>query len=449
MSSSSNEPLLDRIREQYAAFQSAHPQTRLYALIDSAAMPPRWRHSLLGVINELPRFSLYADTGLEDLSETGPFLIACPEPDGDGSLKVHRELLDLTARDYRLVSWLWSTHEVEPLVGHLQTLLHARLGATGDDVWFFFHQPAYLPVVYRSLSDEARRYMFGPCLAWWCVNHCNEMAELPGENLPLPAAWDALPIHEDVVGKLHQAGAPMQVHAWLQRVRPDVLDDEVHTNMQLQRLVPLVERAFRYGISGKVDQSVYAAYGLLYGERYDDHPALQAALAQFGMSKKGLIDIYEALGENVWKEVAVTARQRAAEAAKIAYQDELRERGYAWVRVWLVNDSQHPRSEVKLEPSDVNYVWETSLGSIDAGWTSVESGNEIASAQVPVPGRRVRVKWIQLGRECTRDAIVTGQLPRAKNEGLAIVTFARDSRVSISMHADQPDPAPVWWRLQQ
>jgi hypothetical protein len=292
MSLTPNDPLLDRFRDQYAAYKATHAQLRLYALIDLTAMSGDWQYSLSNIINAMPRVPLYGQTGLDDLSATGPFLIACPEPEGIEPLQVYRSLLSLTRRDSRFVSWLWATHEVEPLVGHLQTLLHAQLGPDGDDAWFFFHQPAYLPVLHRTLPEETRRYMFGPCLAWWCMDYCGALVELPGESLRIPKAWEALPVPEDVVDALHRAGAPAQVRAWLQRARPDVLDNTVHANEQLQQLAPFVEQAFAYGLTGKVDQGVYAAAGLLYGRQYDEHPALQAVLTQFRNGKKALIDAY-------------------------------------------------------------------------------------------------------------------------------------------------------------
>jgi hypothetical protein len=445
MSLVKNDVLLERFRDQYATLKAACPQVRLYALIDFAAMSASWRHHLSDILKVMPRFPLYGDTGLDDLSESGPFLIACPEPEGTEPLAVHRALLGLTRCDYRFVSWLWATHEVEPLVGHLQTLLHARLGPADEDAWFFFHQPAYLPVLHRTLPDETRRYMFGPCLAWWCLDPCGELVELAGENLPLPAEWDALPIPKEVVDALYRAGAPAQVRAWLQRARPDVLDSSSHANEQLVQLAQLIEQACGYGMTGKVDQGVYAAHGLLYGGQYDDHPALQAVLTQFRTGRTALIDAYAALGDGVWKEVEATAWQRAAEAAAQAHQAKLREYGYASIRVRLVNDSDHSNRKVELVAPADSYLSATSLGDIDAAGFE-ETQIDVASAKVPVPGTNITVKWIgPAGWECTKETVVTGELPRAEGQGLAIVTFARNYRVYVSMHAEEPKPPEQRW----
>jgi hypothetical protein len=342
------------------------------------------------------------------------------------------------------VSWLWATHEVEPLVGHLQTLLYAQLGPDGDDAWFFFHQPAYLPVLHRTLPEETRRYMFGPYLAWWCLDYCGALVELPGESLRIPKAWEALPVPEDVVDALHRAGAPAQVRAWLQRARPDVLDNTVHANEQLQQLAPFVEQAFAYGLTGKVDQGVYAAAGLLYGRQYDEHPALQAVLTQFRNGKTALIDAYTALGDDVWQQVAATAQQREAEAAVLAHQAKLKQYGYVSLRVKVVNDTEIRRRKMELAPSSNNYLSSTSLGEIDdRGFQPAEI--EIASAKVPIPGTRATVKWIGPMGTSSDEAVVTGEMPRAEGEGLAIVTFARNWRVYISMHAEEPKRAKRLW----
>jgi hypothetical protein len=67
MSLTQNDPLLDRFRDQYAAYKAVHPQLRLYALVDFAAMSGNWQSSLEDIIKTMPRVPLYGDTGLDDL----------------------------------------------------------------------------------------------------------------------------------------------------------------------------------------------------------------------------------------------------------------------------------------------------------------------------------------------------------------------------------------------
>jgi hypothetical protein len=446
MSLTKKDPVLDRFREQYTAYKAIHPHVQLYAMLDLSAMSGNWQYFLSDVIRAMPRVPLYRNTRLDDLAATGPFLIACPEPEGDEPLRVYRSLFGLARRDCRFVSWLWTTHEVEPLVDHLQTLLHARLEPDNEDAWFFFHQPAYLPVLHRTLPEETRSYMFGPCLAWWCLDYLGALVELPGENLRIPKAWEALPIPEDVVNALYQAGAPTQVRAWLQRARPEVLDDMVYANDQLQQVAPLVEQAFDYGLTGKIDQGVYVAAGLLYGRQYNDHPALQAVLSQFRSGKMALIDAYAALGESVWREVAATARQRAGETAVQAHQAKLRECRHAMLPVKVVNDTGIQRRKIELVTTDGLFTSRAgSLCDIDAAGFELPAEIKIASARVPVPGTAVTVKWIGPMGESSDEAIVTGDLPRAEGEGLAIVTFARNWRVYVSMHAEEPKPRVRQW----
>jgi hypothetical protein len=439
-----DDPLLDRFSAQYAAYRAVHSRAQLYALLDVAAMPANWQYFLSDTIRAMPRVPLYRNTGLDDLEATGPFLIVCPAPEGDEPLRAYHSLLGLARRDSRFVSWLWATHEVEPLVDHLQTLLHAKLGAAGEDAWFFFHQPSYLPVLHRTLPGNTRRYVFGPCLAWWCLDYRSELVELPGENLPIPEAWDALPVPDGTVDALHRAGAPVQARAWLQRARPDVFDHGAYANDQMGQVAPLVEQAFGYGLTEKIDQGVYVAAGLLYGQQYDDHPALQSVLAQFRSGKAALIDAYAALGDGVWNEVAATARQRAEEAAAEAHQAKLREYGHATMRVRIVNDTPLHKRKIEIESTDGYFATSASLGDIDPnGFEPTE--RVIATARMPIPGTRVTVKWIGPLGENSDDAMVAGELPRAEGEGLAIVTFARNWRVYVSMHADEPKPKVRQW----
>ncbi|CAB4048198.1 DUF4123 domain-containing protein [Paraburkholderia phenoliruptrix] len=439
-----DDPLLDRFRAQYAEYRATHPRMQLYALLDVASVSANRQRLLSDTIGAMPRIPLYGSTGLDDLAATGPFLIVCPAPEGDEPLRAYRSLLRLGRDDGRFVSWLWATHEVEPLIEHLQTLLHARLGTAGEDAWFFFHQPAYLPVLHRTLPEGTRRYLFGPCLAWWCLDYRSELVELAGENLPIPDAWEALPVPDEVVDALHRAGAPVQVRAWLQRVRPDVFDDRDYPNDQLQQVAPLVEQAFGYGVTEKTDQGVYVAAGLLYGPQYDDHPALQAALTQFRNGKTALIDAYMALGDDVWREVAATSRQRAAEAAAEAHQAKLREYGHATLRVKIINDTPIRKRTIEIESTRGHFSTSASLGDIDPhGFEPTE--RVIAAARMPIPGTRVTVKWIGPMGENSDDAMVAGELPRVEGEGLAIVKFARNWRVYVSMYAVEPKPEARLW----
>jgi hypothetical protein len=439
-----DDPLLVRFRDQYAAYQAVHPHARLHALLDPALMFGDRRYFLPDAIMAMPRVPLYGNTGLDDLAASGPFLIACPAPEGAEPVRAYQSLLQLARRDCRFVSWLWATHDVEPLVDHLQTLLHARLGAEGEDVWFFFHQPAYLAVLHRMLPEETRRYMFGPCLAWWCLDYHGEMVELPGENQPIPKAREALTVPDEVVNALHRAGAPIQVRAWLQRVRPEALDHTVHANQQLRQVALLVERALEYGLVDKIDQGVYVAAGLLYGRQYDDHPAVQARLAQYRCGRTTLIDVYAALGDDVWREVAATARQRAAEAAAQAHRAELCKYGHATMRVKIVNETTLHKRNIELVSTRGLFTTRASLGDIGAsGFKPAET--EVASARVPIPETHVTVKWIGQAGENLDEAVVIGALPGSEGEGLAIVTFARNWRVYVRMYAEEPKPNVRPW----
>jgi hypothetical protein len=440
MSYETTDSLLERFRSEYASLKAVHPQVRLYALIDFAAMSGIWQRQLSETLKAVRRFALYSDTGLDDLAETGPFLIACPEPEGVEPLALYNSLNSLTRSDHRFVSWIWTTHDIGPLIGHLQTLLYARLGPDDGDAWFFFHQPVYLLVLHHELPETSRRYMFGPCLAWWCLDPRGDLVELAGENLPLPAAWDAFPVSEEVMNALHRAGAPAQVRAWLKKSMP-VLLDQTSANVQLQQIAPLAERAFAYGITGKTDLAVYAAYGLRYGAEYDDHPELQGVLTRFRDARVPLIDAYIALGKGVWNEVQGTASRRVEEAAVRAHQEELRKYGYARMRVRVINNTEHRMRDVRLHIERGNVIQESALCNTLPGAVFSEVEMDVPHAAVPVPGTQAIVKWIgPAGWECNDEVVVTGELPRSKGTGLAIIKFARNHRVYITMLADEPKP---------
>jgi hypothetical protein len=436
-------PVVARFRAHHAELEALHPQVRLYALIDFSPMDDWLRRRTIKTLAPAITYPLYGDTGLDSLAETGPFLIPCPDFVGAEPLALHRSLIGLAMKDHRYVSWVWTVHDVEPFIEHLQSLLHARLAPDDEDAWFFFHQPAYLPVLHRELPVKTKDYMFGPCISWWCLDVGGDLMELDGGNLPLPTAWDALPVPEEVVNALHREGAAAQTRAWLKSAMPDLLVQQ-SANAELVQLVPLVNKAFGYGITDKVNLGVYSAFALRYGTEYDDHPALQDLLTRFRDTKLGLIDAYAALGDTVWREIQDTAKQRAEEAAALAYQAECQKRGYATVRVKLVNDLDSPIRKIEIHPPKSSYMGVTSLGDVRAAFHSAVTV-ELGMLKVPVPGTTVTVKWTSpIGYEFEREAVVTGELPRGDGMGVATVKLARNHYGYISMLAEEPKPKTFW-----
>lgn len=432
---------LARFRAQYTNLRAAHPQARLYALIDTSTVSHRDQLRLSDALKRVTRLALYSDTGLDDLTETGPFLLACPEPDGVASRTLYHSLNNLSVDDCRTVSWIWTIHPAAALIGHLQTLLHARLAPDDVDAWFFFHQTVYLPVLHGALPEATRRYMFGPVFAWWCRDPRGELVELAGENLPLPPAWDAFPVPKDVVSALDRAGAPAQVLAWLQKFDPSQLNGS-RASEQLQRVTSLVEKAMSYGIAEKVDLGVYAAYGLRYGAAYDEHPALQEVLTPFRKTKRALIDAYAALDEGVWPAAREIAIRRAGELATQAHQEKLRKQGCVQIRVRVLNCNQYRQRDICLhfECGGVSQV--SSLCGELQGTMHAPVEMDVPAVAMPLPGAQATVRWIAhyANWECAVEVEVTGELPKARDTGLAIVKFGPGRGVSITLHAEDPKP---------
>ncbi len=152
-----------------------------------------------------------------------------------------------------------------------------------------------------------------------------------------------------------------------------------------------------------------------------------------------MIDAYVALGSGVWHEVREAARQRAVAAAVQAHQDELRECGYTKVRTRIVNRTEPRISKLRIVVESGNVEFEFALANAVPGRVFSDTELDIGSVTMPIPGTRVAVKWTGLdGWAGSEDAVVTGELPRAEGEGLAIVQFARNYRVYVHMYAEEP-----------
>jgi hypothetical protein len=280
--------------------------------------------------------------------------------------------------------------------------------------------------------------VFGPCIAWWCLDAHGQLLELAGENMALPPAWEALPIPTDVVDSLYREGAPAQTRAWLKTSMPYLFESN-SPNVQFAQLIPTVNKAFGYGINDKVNLGVFAAFALRYGIGYDVHPALQNVLARFRDAKPTLIDAYAALSPDVWAEVQSTTKQRTQETAALAYQAMCRESGYAWMKVRLINEHDTQQKNVQLVPPEQSFRGPTNLGDISAGIYQ-PTRVDIPRVSVPVPGTKVTMKSIApSGWEYVCDTVVDGELPQSEYEGFVVITFARNHHVYITMHAEEPN----------
>jgi hypothetical protein len=421
------------------ALQVEHPRARLYAFIDPGflALPD----SIEELLKEVERYPLYAGSGLNSLTQSGPYVIACPlsldERIGRyaGAANLIRSLWALARTDNRLVSWVWSTHDIESLIEHWQTLLHAKIGPDEEDAWFHFYMPSYLPVLHRALPDETRHYMFGPCVAWWCQTSEGELIELPGGNSPIPPACDALPIPESVVAALHRESAPQQTRIWLYQQMPELFTS-AYPSHQIRQLQPFVERAFQYGITDKVNLGVYAAVGLKYGIDYDAHPAINEVLLSFRPGETSLIDQYAAIDSAVWREVQETVDTRARAHAVRLYHAELNERGYLELPTRIRNGAGMC-DRYRIEMIDLASNSSVELGAVQ-GLSFRDVEVEVGTVRIPLPGGKVRIRWGEHYDRPFFDTEVHGDLPLAPKTAYALVKFGYQRSAFVYIRPIEP-----------
>lgn len=442
--------MLQRFRAMHDELAGGGSPVRLYALIDTSAFTWQQVADFDKWTTDLERFPLYAGSGLAALEQTGPSIIVMPDLRGNDtiswrgnshnsaiSLFVH--LFWLARYNTQLVSWIWTSHDVEPFIDHLQTLMHARLGADGDDAWFFFYQPSYLRTLHRDLPEPTRRHVFGSCHAWWTLDVHEQLIELPGEGLPIPRAWDAFPVPADVVEALHRATMPMQMHAWLRKTMPEIFT-EIGTTEQLREVVPFVERAMTYGLTRKIDIATFVAYGLHYKTNYDLHPRVQDALTDGGPP---LIDRYMALGSKVWQQVEDAAAQRVEEERVRQWHSSLRAQGFVRMKVRLVNSNDYAISNVRIRSAHARSDQRQSVGSVDAGQLFRACSQDAAIVNVPLPGDQIVVEWAQPYNHFMRsELVVGGELPRHENAGVLVLRFA-GFEASAEIRAET-EPAREW-----
>jgi len=434
----SYDALLTRFRAKQEELEEAGQHPYLYAVLDRGGLTSPERHNL-GKLAELEGVSLYAGSGLDSLEAAGPVLLAMPDmrdigpltytdfSNGDSPVERFVSLLSLAKQHAARVTWIWTPHEADALVQHLQTLLHARLGIDGDDAWFFFYYPSHLKVLHGQLPEKTRRYVFGPIYAWWTLGVEGDLVELTGEGSEVPRACDVLFIPADVAAAIHREAMPAQVHAWLGQTR---LNPEAGRsyNAQLAEIVPLIERAHGYGLSRLMDLATFVVYGLRYRVDYDLHPQIVAAVADTVSKNEPLATAYRHVTVDVWLELAQSAQQREQVRRERERYDELKKVGHIRLPCRIANASGKSLRTVYFDLHGRVGAARQYLGAAIDDGVILQKGSLLS----PLPGDKLVLHWDDLEVLPTggilrvpRDHEITveGELPSDDHSGLLEVRF--------------------------
>jgi hypothetical protein len=147
-------PLAERLER----LRTVTPQLRAYALVDGLQyeqhvgdrIKKRW-----GAIH-----ALFAGTQDEPLSDAGPWVIDLTEPDATALASL--EDLEQACPG---VLWLFTTQDIEALVGTLQRKLDSKL-PNGKIALIRFWDPRVFVPLFNALDNDARRSYFGDVDEW-------------------------------------------------------------------------------------------------------------------------------------------------------------------------------------------------------------------------------------------------------------------------------------------
>jgi Domain of unknown function (DUF4123) len=448
--------MLERFRAKHRELLATHRRVHLYAVLDQAALSWHENQYLGSALDALQRMSLYAGSGLGDLEAIGPALLAMPDLRSAGPLTsssfstsaptpadMFVRLLALARRNTARVTWVWTPHEMGTLVEHLQTLLHARLGADNEDAWFFFYQPSHLKVLHELLPDVTRRHVFGPIHAWWTLDLHGGLVELAGEGAPVPRAWEVFPVPADVVTALQREAMPVQVHAWLQKTRLNPTNAR-DRNGQVAEIAPLVKRALDYGLASKADVVTFVVYGLRYRVDYDQHPHLQALLIEAATQSRPLAHVYRGVSSDVWRELAQDAQQRVDAQTGRARHAVLKNEGHVRIRARIVNASGAAINNLYFDLPGSPQAKRQYVGTIE-GRLFGEVVHQRDELLAPLPGEKLTLHWQELVTLPSgggflsyrkRDLVVEGDVPLDDRSGLLEIWFGQFGQAMV-MHRDE------------
>ncbi|WP_146010074.1 hypothetical protein [Burkholderia sp. WAC0059] len=126
-------------------------------------------------------------------------------------------------------------------------------------------------------------------------------------------------------------------------------------------------------------------------------------------------------------------------------QPDLSRTEYARVRARIINHTEHRKRKIRLVVETGNFSSEWALADELPGAVYSDVEIDVPAVNIPIPGTRAAMEWTGLGGRANSDEfVVTGELPRAEGEGLAIVRFARDFRVYVRMYAEEQKPVRRW-----
>jgi hypothetical protein len=184
----------------------------------------------------------------------------------------------------------------------------------GQRSWLRMHDARVLHHVWRILAPAQRRALLGDSNAisyWlgdaWCEVRADRACPLPGESVALAgtAGWDWSRIGD--IGTVNRALNGAGIHG------PATVDG--HADL----VEELLERArLRHQLSRQADLVEFALRGLTAGARFDDHPAISAAIAD-GAGEPGESDLADRLAlvdDHVWQSLRQSATSLAIAGTK-------------------------------------------------------------------------------------------------------------------------------------
>ncbi len=218
------------------------------------------------------RHALYASTSLAESGAVGLWLIELErEPE---KLAADLAALKQSVDGKPMWSLLASAVHADALSAHLQPFLFART-ADGIDWPVRWGDARVLPNLLAKLTNEGRRHLMHPLVAWCHVDRLGNLQTHAGEGhaeWPASVPWRNWELDDQRFHALVDEGEADHIIGCIDDVRPDLLKacTPVQIHRRVQACLKLAERG---GISAAPQRQALAMLGLMLDERFMQHPA--------------------------------------------------------------------------------------------------------------------------------------------------------------------------------
>ena len=283
-----------RIEIAHGEYQASHATARLYALVDTRALPDL-RHALERLGN-VPFDALWDGTEISAHKDISPLLIMVDLAASDPEMPLQLlKRLWRFSEDGFMVSWIWSPYPLDEVARHLRVYCEYSL-PDRRAFYLHFYDNRILERLRQIWTREEQADFASVAFGIWYRNRAGKECVWSNDAPKRPDFEPALTMTQEQHAALLALGIADKIALQVSALAGSRLDhlssEELHSAVHEQ-----VERAARYRIKDERDMLAYVFKGLFVSSRFDEHPAIRPQLEQASIGRANFSDVLSSIDE--------------------------------------------------------------------------------------------------------------------------------------------------------